>query len=50
MQSDEEALKIREQEVSQREKASERLLEYHLKNQRLLQREINQIRAPNAVF
>jgi predicted transcriptional regulator len=48
--SDEEALRIREQEVSRREKSLERELEYHLKNERLTRNEINQIRAPNRVF
>src|SRR5215210_2343304 len=50
VQSDEEALRIREQEVSRREIALERALEYHLKNGKLTQREIDQIRAPNRVF
>jgi hypothetical protein len=50
VQNDEEALKIREQETSRREKSLERLLKYHLKNQKLTQREIDQIIAPNAVF
>jgi hypothetical protein len=48
--SDEEANKVREQEISRREIALERALEYHLKNEKLIQREIDQIRAPNAAF
>jgi hypothetical protein len=47
---DEEANTIREQEISRREIALERVLEYHLKNQKLTQREIDQIIAPNRVF
>jgi len=39
-------IKRREQEISRREIA----LEYHLKNQKLTQSEIDQIRDPNAVF
>jgi predicted transcriptional regulator len=47
---DEENNTLREQEISRREKALERALEYHLKNEKLTQREIDQIRAPNRVF
>ena len=47
---DEETNTIREQEISRREIALERALEYHLKNEKLTQREIDQIRAPNQVF
>jgi hypothetical protein len=47
---DEETNTLREQEVSRREKALERALEDHLKNQKLTQQEIWQIRNPNAVF
>ena len=50
VQSDEEALRIREQEVSRREKSLERELEYHLKNGKLTQEKIWEIRDPNAVF
>jgi len=50
VQSDEEALRIREQEVSRREKSLERELEYHLKNGKLTQEKIWEIRHPNAVF
>ncbi len=47
---DEETNTIREQEVSRREKALERELEDHLKNEKLTRSEIRQIRDPNAVF
>jgi hypothetical protein len=47
---DEEDNRLREQEISRREIALERILEYHLKNEKLTQREIDQIRDPNAVF
>ena len=50
VESDEEALIIREQEVSRREKSLERALEDHLKNQKLTQSEVDQIIDPNAVF
>jgi hypothetical protein len=50
VESDEEALRIREQEISRREKALERALEDHLKNEKLTQEEIWQIRDPDAVF
>jgi hypothetical protein len=50
VQSDEEALRIREQEVSRREKSLERELEDHVKNEKLTRSEISQIRDPNAVF
>jgi predicted transcriptional regulator len=50
VKSDEEALRIREQEIARREKSLERELEDHLKNERLPQSEIRQIRDPNAVF
>jgi hypothetical protein len=50
VQSDEEALRIREQEVSRREKSLERELEDHLKNGKLTQEKIWEIRDPNAVF
>ena len=43
VKSDEEALRLREQEISRKEKALEKVLEYHLKNGKLTQREINQI-------
>jgi predicted transcriptional regulator len=46
---DEEANTIREQEISRREIALKRVLEYHLENQKLTQREIDQINAPNRV-
>jgi hypothetical protein len=42
--SDDEALRIREQEISRREIALERALEDHLKNEKLTQDEIRQIR------
>ena len=48
--TDEEANAIREQEISRREKALERALEDHLKNQKLTQSEVDQIIDPNAVF
>jgi predicted transcriptional regulator len=47
---EEEDNKLREQEISRREIALERALEYHLKNEKLTQSEISQIRDPNAVF
>jgi hypothetical protein len=50
VQNDEEALRIREQEVSRREKSLERELEDHLKNGKLTQAQIWEIRDPNAVF
>jgi hypothetical protein len=50
VESDEEALRIREQEISRREKSLERALEDHLKNQKLTRSEISQIRDPDAVF
>ena len=50
VQSDEEALRIREQEVSRREKSLERELEDHFKNGKLTQEKIWEIRDPNAVF
>jgi hypothetical protein len=50
VESDEETLRIREQEISQREKSLERALEDHLKNEKLTQEEIWQIRNLNAVF
>ncbi len=50
VQSDEEALRIREQAVSRREKSLERELENHLKNGKLIQEKIWEIRDPNAVF
>jgi serine phosphatase RsbU (regulator of sigma subunit) len=45
-----EALRIREQEISRREKSLERALEDHLNNQKLTRSEISQIRDPDAVF
>ena len=50
VERDEEDNRLREQEISRREIALERALEYHLKNKKLTQREIDQIRAPNQVF
>ncbi len=50
VERDEEHNRLREQEISRREIALERILEYHLKNEKLTQREIDQIRAPNQVF
>jgi hypothetical protein len=47
---DEETNTIREQEVSRREKSLERELEDHLKNGKLTQEKIWEIRDPNAVF
>jgi hypothetical protein len=46
VKSDEDALRIREQEISRREKA----LEEHLKNEKLTLREIREIRNLNALF
>ena len=40
VKSDEETLRIREQEISRREKALERALDDHLKNGKLTQEEI----------
>ena len=50
VECDEEHNRLREQEISRREIALERALEHHLKNEKLTQREIDQIRAPNRVF
>jgi hypothetical protein len=50
VKSDEETLRIREQEISRREKSLERALEEHLKNEKLTQEETWQIRDPDAVF
>jgi hypothetical protein len=50
VESDEEVLRIREQEISRREKSLERALEDHLKNEKLTRSEISQIRDPNAAF
>jgi predicted transcriptional regulator len=50
VKSDEEDNTIREQEVSRREKSLERELEDHLKNEKLTQEKIWEIRDPNAVF
>lgn len=50
VKSDEEALRQNEQEISRKEKALERALEDHLKNQKLTPSEIRQIIEPNAVF
>ena len=50
VKSDEEALRLREQEVGRREKSLERALEDHLKNGKLTQEKIWEIRDPNAVF
>jgi elongation factor P hydroxylase len=50
VQNHEEALRIREQGISRREKSLEKALEDHLKNQKLTQEEFWQIRDPNAVF
>ena len=50
VQSDDEALRIREQEISRREKSLERALDDHLKNGKLTQERIWEIRNPNAVF
>jgi predicted transcriptional regulator len=47
---DQEANTLREQEISRREIALKRALEYHLKNEKLTQRETDQIIAPNRVF
>jgi hypothetical protein len=46
----EEDNRLREQEISRREEALERALDEHLKNEKLTQREIDQIRAPETVF
>jgi hypothetical protein len=54
VKSDEKALRIREQEISRREKSLERALEKsledHLKNQKLTQSEIDLVTNPDAVF
>jgi hypothetical protein len=50
VKSDEETLRIREQEISRREKSLERALEDHLKNGKLTKEKIWEIRDPNAVF
>ena len=50
VKSDEEANTIREQEIARQEKSLERALEDHLKNGKLTQEKIWEIRDPNAVF
>jgi hypothetical protein len=50
VQNDEEALRIREQEISQREKSLEKALDDHLKNEKLTQEEIDEIRGRGPVF
>ena len=50
VQGDEDALIIREQGISRREKSLERALEDHHKNKKLTQVQIWEIRDPNAVF
>jgi predicted transcriptional regulator len=50
VERDEEHNRLREQEISRREIALERALEYHLKNEKLTQSDIDQIRYPNQVF
>ena len=50
VKSDTEANKLREEEIIRKEKALERALEDHLKNGKLTQEKIWQIRDPNAVF
>jgi hypothetical protein len=50
VKSDKEANTIREDEISRREKSLERALEDHLKNQKLIGREIDEIRARSPVF
>jgi hypothetical protein len=50
VKSDKEANTIREEEINRREKALERALEDHLKNEKLTRSEISQIRDPDAVF
>jgi predicted transcriptional regulator len=47
---EEETNTLREQEISRREIRLEKVLEYHLKNERLTRNEINQIIYPNQVF
>jgi hypothetical protein len=50
VKSDEEALRLREQEISRKENALEKESEDHLKNQKLTQEKIWEIRDPNAIF
>jgi hypothetical protein len=50
VKSDEEALRLREQEISRKENALEKELEDHLKNGKLTQEKIWEIRDPNVVF
>jgi predicted transcriptional regulator len=50
VKSDTEANKLREEEITRQEKALERALEDHLKNEKLTRSEISQIRDPDAVF
>ena len=50
VKTDKETLRIREEEITRREKSLERGLEDHLKNQKLTQQETWQIRDPDAVF
>ena len=50
VKSDEEALRIREEEITRREKALERASQEHLKNEKLTQEEIDEIRGRGPVF
>ena len=50
VKGDEEANKLREEEISRKEKTLEKALEHYLKNEKLTQSETDEIRDPNAVF
>jgi len=50
VKSDTEANKLREEEITRREKSLERALEDHLKDEKLTQTEIDEIRGTGPVF
>ena len=50
VKSDEETLRIREEEIARREQALEKALDDHLKNEKLTQEEIDEIRGRGPVF
>lgn len=50
VKSDEEANKVREEEIARREESLEKALDDHLKNEKLTQEEIDEIRGRGPVF
>ena len=50
VKGDTEANKLREEEITKREKSLEKALDDHLKNERLTQEEIDEIRGRGPVF